>query len=192
MYEQERGQIEAVAEKHGHVPVVPEFSAPVARLIVRRCATLRISPPLVIRRFQDRAEGPKGLNGAQDKIGRDFYGTEYSNLSPDKRAEVDSLHGSLTWVNPATGHPYLKPGFNFAQARHLLLETYREEVSTRYPQEIQTALADFRTGLEKDLDEAAKAHGFYPAYSEANQALRIATAGPHRAGQAIPIVTARR
>jgi hypothetical protein len=192
MYEQERGQIEAVAEKHGHAPMIPEFSAPVARLIVRRCRTLQISPPLVIRRFQDRAEGAKGVTGAQDKIGRDFYGTEYSNLTPDKRAEVDSLHSSLVADNPATGHPYLKPGFNFAQARHLLLETYREEVSTHYPQEIQTALADFRTGLEKDLDEAAKVHGFYPEYSGANQALRIATAGPHRAGQSIPIVTARR
>jgi hypothetical protein len=192
MYERERGQIEAIADKHGDVPVIPEFAAPAARLIIRRCATLRISPPLVIRRFQDRAEGPKGPHGAQDKIGRDFYGTEYANLPPDRKAEVDSLHGALVSDNPATGHPYLKPGFNFAQARHLLIETYREESGRRYPQEIQTALADFRTGLEKDLDEAAKHAGFYPEYSRANTALRIATAGPHRAGQSIPIVTARR
>jgi hypothetical protein len=191
-YEQERGQIEAIAEKHGHVPVIPEFSAPVARLIVRRCATLKISPPLVIRRFMDRAEGPQGPNGAVNKIGRDFYGKEYSDLTPSQQAEADSLRSALASENPATGHPYLKPGFNFAQARHLLLETYREEMSTRYPQEVQTALADFRTGLEKDLDESAKMHGFYPAYSQANQSLKIATAGPHRAAQSIPIVTGRR
>jgi hypothetical protein len=191
-YEQERANIEAVADKHSHVPVIPEFSAPVARLILRRCATLKISPPLVVRRFQDRAEGPKGQNGAVDKIGRDFYGKEYSDLTPDKRAEVDSLHSALGNHNPATGHPYLKPGLTFAQARHLLIETYKTEANEHYPQEIRTALADFRTGLEKDLDESAKAHGFYQEYSKANQALRIATAGPHRAGQTIPMITVRR
>jgi len=191
-YEQERANIEAVADKHSHANVVPEFSAPVARLIMRRCATLKISPPLVIRRFQDRAEGPQGPNGAVDKIGRDFYGKEYSDLTPEQRAEVDSLKSSLTYENPATGHPYLKPGFTFAQARHLLIETYRAEATERYPQEIRTALVDFRTGLEKDLDESAKTHGFYPEYSRANQNLRIAAAGPHRASQTIPMVAARR
>jgi hypothetical protein len=192
MYEKERANIERIADEHANVPVIPGHSAPVAARIARRCATLNISPPLVIQRFHDRVEGIKGPNGAQDKIGRDFYGTKYRNLPPDKQAEVHSLHSSLVHANRATGHPYLKIGLTFIQARHLLIETYRTEMNNRYPSDLRAALVDFRTGLEADLDAAAKNGGFFQAYARANTELKIATAGPHSARQTIPIVTARR
>ena len=126
---------------------------------------------------------------ARDKLSRDFYGTEYSKLPPEKQADVSSLHGGL--VNDAPDHPYLKKGLTFIQARHLLIETYHAELTNRYPQEIQTALADFRTGLEKDIDEAAKRAGFYSEYSKANLDLKMATAPPHNSRQSLPM-TARR
>lgn len=109
---------------------------------------------------------------ARDKISRDFYGADYNQLPPEKQADVSALHGGL--VNDAPDHPYLKSGLTFIQARHLLVETYREELSNSYPQEIKTALIDFRSGLEKDIDEAAKRAGFYPEYSRANHDLKTA------------------
>jgi hypothetical protein len=109
---------------------------------------------------------------ARDKLSRDFYGTEYNKLPPEKQADVSVLNGGL--VNDAPDHPYLKSGLTFIQARHLLIETYREELSNSYPEEIKTALIDFRSGLEKDLSEAAKRAGFYPEYSRANHDLKTA------------------
>lgn len=146
-------------------------------------------PPNLRSSPAQAATPPAPQVDARDKLSRDFYGTEYNTLTPDKQAEVSSLHGGL--VNDAPDHPYLKAGLTFIQARHLLLETYREELTNRYPQEIQTALADFRTGLEKDIDEAAKRAGFYPEYSQANHALKMATAPPHNSRQGLPM-TARR
>jgi hypothetical protein len=188
MFDSEVKQVEAIAQRHADAVLTPEHAAPVARRILQRCATLKIPAPSVILRFQDRAEHLRGISAHHNKIARDFYGSDYASLSQDKQQQVTSLHSSLVSENPATGHPYLKPGFTFAQARHLLLETYRAERSNSYPQEIRTALVDFRAGLEKDLDEAAKRQGFFPEYSQANRNLRLATAGPHRATQPIPIV----
>jgi hypothetical protein len=191
-FETERENIAQVVDKHGSAPLSPEFSAPVARSIVRHSIQLKINPPLVISRFMDRAEGPKGANGALDKLSRDFHGKDYADLPADKQADMDSRHSSLAMSNPATGHPYLKPGLTFAQGHNLLIAAFSEEKSSRFPQTIRAALSDFSKALEKDLDEAAKHPGFFKEYSDANMALKVATAGPHRAGQAIPIKAAAR
>ena len=188
MYEKERESIAQVVDDHASAPLLPEFSTPVARLIARRCATLKIKSPLVIRRFLDRSEGPNGDNGVLDKLSRDFYSKEYQDLTPKQQEEMTSRRSALAYSNPAEGHPYTKPGFTFAQGHNLLLATYREDTS-RFPGEVRAAMIDFRNALEKDLDEAAKHAGFFKQYSDANTALKIATAGPHRATQTIPIVS---
>ena len=189
-YEQERAAILQIVDKHSSVPVRPEFSTPAARLIVRRCETLKRKPPLVIQRFLDRADGPQGHDGVRDKMARDFFQTDYAALPEEKKMQVQDVHSHI--FNPATPHPYTKAGMTFAEGHHLLLETYREEAKRDLPKELQAAMIDFRNGLEKDLDESAKAHGFYQEYSQANQNLKIATGPPHRINQSIPIVTARR
>lgn len=189
-FEAERESISQIVDKHSSVPMGAEFSTPSARLIFRRCETLQRKPPLVIQRFMDRADGPQGHDGVRDKMARDFHGRDYKDLPEDKKGQVNDLHSAL--FNPATPHPYFKAGFTFGQGHGLLVEIYREEAKRDLPKELQAAMIDFRKGLEKDLDEAAKAHGFYLEYSRANQALLVAAAGPHRINQSIPIVTARR
>jgi hypothetical protein len=186
-FEQERERIAQIVDKHGHVPMTPEYSAPVARHIVKYCQNLRIKPPLVIQRFMDRLDGPKGQDGALDKLGRDLHGREYSELTEPQRQQITSIHSSLGNANPATGHPYLKPGFDFAQGHDLLVSAYGLSMD-RFQREIRASMQDFISGLEKDLDQAAKAGGFFKQYSDATTALRIATAGPHRINQSIPIV----
>jgi hypothetical protein len=188
-YETERTNLEAVVDKHASVPVIPEFSAPVASRIVSRCRTLNISPPLVIQRFEDRAKEPTGNHGVQDKISRDFYQRGFEDLPADKQKEVQNLHSAM--FNPATPHPYFKAGLNFAQGRHLLLETYRLEASNKLPQDLRVALVDFRDGLERDLDDSARIHGFFKEYGNAIMALKTAVS-PHRESQAFPMATGRR
>jgi hypothetical protein len=189
-FEAERGSIAQIVDRHSSVPVRAEFSTPAARLIVRRCEVLKRRPPLVIQRFLDRVDGPRGTDGVRDKMARDFFQKDYAALPEDKKGQVLDLHNHMS--NPATPHPYFKAGLTFAQGHNLLIETYREESKRDLPKELQAAMIDFRNGLEKDLDEAAKHAGFYQAYSLANQTLRIAAAGPHRINQSTPIVTARR
>ena len=191
-FDKERETIAQIVDSHGNAPLTPEFATPVARSIARTCVTLKIKPPLVISRFLDRADGPQGRSGIQNKLARDLHGKEYSELPEGKQQEIDSKYNSLASSNPATRHPYLKAGFTFAQGHNLLLAAIREQSSNSLPQQIRAGLFDFVSALERDLDEAAKRAGFYQSYSQANQALRIATAGPHRAAQAIPIVTGRR
>jgi hypothetical protein len=191
-FDKERETIAQIVDGHGNAPLTPEFATPVARSIARTCMTLKIKPPLAISRFLDRADGPKGRNGAQDKLARDLHGKDYSELPEDKQQEIDSKYNSIAMSNPATGHSYLKPGFTFGQGHNLMLAAIREESIKGLPQEVRAGLSDFVRALEKDLDEAAKHAGFYKSYADANTALKIATAGPHRAGQSIPIVTARR
>ena len=182
-YDAEIRNIEEIANTNADLPVKPAHSAPVARLIVRMCETKHVPVPLVVERFQDRVIGPKG--GYHGKIARDFYGKHYHKLSADQQVKVGTLHSAL---GSSDGHPYLKKGLTFIQARHLLIETYREEFKARnLPEEIRGALGDFRRGLEHDIDDAAKAGGFFSEYARANQALRIRAAGPHRANQSIPI-----
>jgi hypothetical protein len=190
-YEQERASILQIVNAHSSVPVRPEFSTPAARLIIRRCATLKRKPPMVIQRFMDRVEDrPQGSAGGRDKTARDFFRKDYQDLPEERKGQVQDLHSAM--FNPATPHPYFKAGLTFAEGHSLLVETYREESKRDLPKELQAAMIDFRNGLEKDLDESAKAHGFYQEYSRANQALRIAAVGPHRINQSTPIVTARR
>ena len=190
-FDQERETIAQIVDSHGNAPLTPEFATPVARSIARRCMTLKIKPPLAISRFLDRADGPKGRNGAQDKLARDLHGKDFSELPVDKQQGIDSKYNSLAMSNPASGHTYLKPGFTFAQGHNLMLAAIREESSKGLPQDVQAGLSDFVRALEKDLDESAKAHGFNQEYSQANLALRMATATtvPHRAGQSLPIPT---
>jgi hypothetical protein len=189
-FEAERGRILQIADQHSSVPVRPEFSTPAARAIVRRCEEIKRKPPMVIQRFMDRANGPKGKEGVRDKMARDFFRKDYESLPEAQKGQVDDVHSQL--FNPATPHPYFKAGLTFAEAHSLLLDTYREETDRKLPQELQAAMIDFRCGLERDLDESAKTHGFYKAYSDANQALKIATAGQHRVNQSTPMATARR
>lgn len=58
-FDQEKQRIEAIVEKHADVTVRPEFSAPAASLLEHRCRTMNVAVPLVIRRFMDRAHGPR-------------------------------------------------------------------------------------------------------------------------------------
>ena len=111
-------------------------------------------------------------------------------MPEEKKQQVIDAERALS--NPAGQPPYFKAGLTFAEGHSLLVETIREEDKRNLPQELQTALADFGTALSKDLDDSAKHAGFYKSYSDANQALKIATAGPHRINQSIPIVAARR
>jgi hypothetical protein len=172
----EISNIDRIADEHAYTRVSPEFSAPYARRIVNRCKALGIASPLVIRRFQDRAEGPQGPEGPRDKIARDFYGAEFQNLPDDKKNEVTEMRGRL--ANPATGHPYLRKGLTFIEARQLLVDTYRTESQNRYPQEIRTDLQDFRKGLENDLDDAAKARRILCGILEGNSGREDRSSGP--------------
>jgi hypothetical protein len=165
----EMESLNKVIDDHAHSSVSPDFSAPSARLIVRRSETLKIKPPLVIRRFQDRVMGP---GSPEDKISRDFYRRDFRELKPEKQSEVQSLHSKLS--NPATPHPYLSKGLTFTEAWHLLTEGYAAENDKKYPQEIRAALSDFCRGLEKDIGEAAKAGEFFDEFSKADKALRAA------------------
>ena len=58
-FEKEKQVIEAITEKHADVPVRPDFSAPAANLLAHRCQTMNVAVPLVVRRFMERAHGPR-------------------------------------------------------------------------------------------------------------------------------------
>jgi len=164
--------LDNVVDSHAHFPVEPDFSKGWARSIVKRCETLKIKPPLVIRRFFDRVTGPQGHDGQLQKLSRDFYQKDHQELTQKQRDDVDSLHSKL-W-NPAGTSDYLKPGLSFAEAYDLKLETYRAQTDKAFTPEIRSTLSDFARGLERDLEEAAKAGGFYPEYSKAEKSLRAA------------------
>src|SRR5690348_15917632 len=102
--------LDTVVDDHSHFPVEPSFSKGWARSIIQRCEKLNIKPPIVIRRFQDRVTDPKGHDGALQKIGRDFYGRDYNELTQKQRNDVDDLHSKL-W-NPAGTSEYLKKGLS--------------------------------------------------------------------------------
>lgn len=182
--------LNTVVDDHSHTPMESEFSRGFARRILQRSQTLKTKPPLVIRRFFDRVTGPQGDEGRQNKIARDFHGLDYKELTQKQRDAVDTLHGQL-W-NPAGSSEYLKPGLSFGEGYDLLLQAYRAENDKSYTQEIRAALNDFARALERDLEEAAKAGGFFDQFSRADKQLRQALAGPHRANQNIPIQAARR
>jgi hypothetical protein len=170
--------LDKVVDAHSDFPVEPDFSKGWARSISRRCETLQIKVPLVIRRFMDRAIGTTGTDGQLDKISRDFHGKDYRELSQQQQGDVDSLHSKL-W-NPAGTSEYLKSGLTFGEAYDLKLEAYRAENDKTFTQEIRSTLNDFARGLERDLQEAAKAGGFFDQFSKADKALRTAVATNRR------------
>lgn len=187
-YEQERETIAQVVEKHAKAPLTPAHSASVARSIVRHADQLKMTPPLAIRRFMDRLEGPQGDYGIQSKLARDLHGREYSELPIEEQDAIRDVHYQMR--NPAGNPPYFKEGFDFAQGHNLLLAAYSEEKSA--PKQLRSAMLDFSKALEKDLDDAAKHSGFYRELSEANLKLHMAVNPPHRINQSTPIAAARR
>jgi hypothetical protein len=187
-FEKERETIAQIVEKHAKAPLTPAHSAPVARSIARHAEQLKIKPPLAIRRFMDRLDGPEGDYGIQNKLARDLHQKEYADLSEDEQERIRDINHKMR--NPAGSPPYFKAGFDFAQGHNLLLAAYSDEKSA--PKQLRFAMLDFSKALERDLDEAAKHSGFFKEYSDANMALKIATAGPHRATQTIPVVTSVR
>jgi len=190
-FEQERERVMQVVDHHAKIPVIPVHSEGVARKIVQRAKVLKIQVPLVVRRFMDRLVDHDS-DGVRNKLARDLYGKDHSELDKSQQDRLWGMPSQLPGWSPAGPGPYSKAGLDFAQAHNLLLASYKEQSNMKLPQEMRAYLIDLSHGLEHDLDDASKSHGFYQEYSQANQALRIATAGPHRAGQSIPIVTARR
>jgi len=167
-------QLEATTMEHYNAPVNPAHSLPAAERVVSRVRIIRKPVPLPVQRFMDRMSAPKGQR-LRDKLARDLHSVpDYTSLPQDKQRGVDELHDALAWHNPATGHPYLKAGLTFAEGRHILVQTYKEIGSIRadYPQDVRHALNDFVTGLQKDLDDAAKRAGFYDQYSRTQADLR--------------------
>ena len=189
-FEQERERVMQVVDQHAKIPVIPEYSAGVARRIEQRAKVLKIQTPLPVRRLLDRLVDHDN-DSLNNKLARDLHGKEYAELNSAQRDNLPTARDLPGW-SPAGPSTYAKAGLDFAQAHNLLIATYKEQSNMRLPQEMRAYLIDLSHGLEHDLDDASKSHGFYQEYSQANQALRIATAGPHRAGQSIPIVTARR
>lgn len=188
-FEQEGETIAQIVEKHAKATFEPIHSAPVARAIVNNAKTLNIPAPMVIKRFIDRLDGPVGYYGVQNKLARDLHGREYAELPEDEQESIKDVHREM--FNPAFPHPYFKAGFDFAQAHNLLVSAYGQSLN-RFPQTIKAHMHDFIRALELDLDTSAKHSGFFKEYSDANTKLMIATAGPHRQNQSIPMATARR
>jgi hypothetical protein len=171
--------LEDVVYRNGDYPVQPQYSQNWARGIVGRCKVKKIDPPLSIKRFLDRTAELKGESAERNKIARDFFGTDYNDLTKAKADEVDALHDE-SWRMKA----YLKPGLSFAEARRIRNEALLDEKNLRYPQEVRTALQDFRKGLEKDMEESAKAHRFHYEYSQALRAWNLEAPTQHSINQA--------
>jgi hypothetical protein len=171
-----RARLENTTMAHYDAPVEPSHSLPAAERVVARVKTLGKPVPLPVQRFMDRMSDPKAPNGVLDKLSRDLHGSDYKSLPEDKQTGVYDIAHELRNHNHATGHRYLKAGIDFAQAKHILISTYKEVGSMKadYPQDVRHGLNDFAAGLEKDLDEAAKRGGFYDEYSRTQAELRDA------------------
>jgi hypothetical protein len=170
----ELAQLENVTMEHYNAPVTPAQSLPAAQSLINRLKVIDKPVPLPVQRFMDRMSAPKGDDGLHDKLSRDLYSSSYQPLLRDKQAVLEELKHAIRQHRPGIGHAYTKAGLTFAQARHVLVQTYSEMGNSRanYPQDIRHKLSDFATGLEKDLDDAAKRAGFYPQYSEAVRDLK--------------------
>ena len=186
-FETERETITQIVDKHAKAPLTPAHSAPVARSIARHAEQLKIPPPLVIRRFMDRLDGPKGDYGIQNKLSRDLHQKEYADLSEREQEAIRDDHHRMR--NPAGSPAYFQAGFDFGQAHNLLLAAYAEEKTV--PRQLRSAMLDFISALEKDLDASSKHSGFYREYADANMKLYVAVNPPHRINQSIPIVARR-
>jgi hypothetical protein len=187
-FDTERETIAQIVEQHAKAPLTPSHSAPVARSIVRHAEQLKMTPPLVIRRFMDRLEGPKGDYGIQNKLARDLHQKEYAELPQDEQDAIRDVHHQMR--NPAGNPPYFRSGMDFAQGHNLLIGAYSEEKSAT--KQLRAGMSDFIRGMEQDMDEAAKHSGFYRQYADASLKLYMAANPPHKINQSIPIVAARR
>lgn len=168
-------RLEDVTMEHYNAPVTPAHSLPAAQSLINRLKVIGKPVPLPVQRFLDRITAPKGQAGLRDKLARDLHSApDYKSLPADKQAGVDEIAGAVQWHNPATGHPYNKAGLTFPQGRYILVQTYKEmgSIPGDYPQDVRHKLTDFATGLEMDLEAAAKAGGFYPQYSGAVRDLK--------------------
>lgn len=179
--------LEDVVYRNGDFPVQPQYSQNWARGIVGRCKVKKLDTPLSIKRFLDRTVELKGWSAEVNKIARDFFGQDYNDLTKVKADEVDELHNEI-WRAKA----YMKPGLSFAEARRIRNEALLDEKNLRYPQEIRTALQDFRKGLERDMEESAKAFRFHHEYSQALRAWNLEGSTQHTINQSFPIQPARR
>jgi hypothetical protein len=160
--------------RHRHAPLEPHHSQGVASALVNRLETIRQPVPVAIQRFQDRAQGPRGHFGVEDKLARDIYGApNYESLPPEKQVYVSRKEFELR--NPAQAHPYTQKGFTFGQARHVLMGLYRLlSAAHSYPQEIRSKISELADSLELDIAEAAKRNGFYPEYAAQLKAIKNA------------------
>jgi hypothetical protein len=160
--------------RYRHAPLEPHHSQGVASALVNRLETIRQPVPVAVQRFQDRAQGPKGHSGVEDKLARDIYGApDYKSLNPSQQDCVSQKEFELR--NPAQAHPYTQKGFTFGQARHVLMGLYRLQSSAgSYPQEIRAKISELSDALEQDIAEAAKRNGFYPEYAAQLKAIKNA------------------
>ena len=159
---------------HGKAPLTPAHSLPVAEALVSRFQTIGKPVPLAILRFMDRAKGPQpGQHDfVRDKLARDLHGvSDFGSLSAANQSHVMSVEHEIR--NPATGHPYQRTGFDFAQARHVLMDSYKLlGKALSYPPDVRAKISDFVNALEMDIVASAKRNGFYDQYSQRLNALR--------------------
>ena len=161
---------------HGKAPLTPAHSLPVAEALVSRFQTIGKPVPLAILRFMDRAKGPQPGPAKDDfvrnKLARDLHGvSDFGSLSPANQSHVMSVEIEIR--NPATGHPYQRAGFDFAQARHVLMDAYKLlGKALSYPPDVRAKIGDFVNALEMDIVASAKRNGFYDQYSKRLNALR--------------------
>jgi hypothetical protein len=158
--------------RHRHAPLEPHHSQGVASALVKRLETVRQPVPVAVQRFQDRAHGPKGHFGTQDKLARDLFNQpDYKSLNPAQQDYVSRKEFELR--NPAQAHPYTQKGFTFGQARHVLMGLYRlQSAAGSYPQEIRAKISELADSLEKDIADSARKNNFYPEYSSALKAVK--------------------
>jgi hypothetical protein len=160
--------------RHRHAPLEPHHSHGVASALVKRLETIRQPVPVAVQRFQDRAQGPKGHHGVEDKMARDLFNQpDYESLNPAQQNYVSRKEFELR--NPAQAHPYTQKGFTFGQARHVLMGLYRlQSAAGSYPQEIRAKISELADSLEKDIADSAKQNGFYPEYAAKLKAVKNA------------------
>jgi hypothetical protein len=160
--------------RYRHAPLEPHHSQGVASALVKRLETIRQPVPVAVQRFQDRAQGPKGHFGTEDKLARDLFNQpDYKSLNPAQQEYVSRKEVELR--NPAQAHPYTQKGFTFGQARHVLMGIYRlQSAAGSYPQEIRAKISELSDALELDIAEAAKQNGFYPEYAAQLKAVKNA------------------
>src|SRR5438105_15622526 len=165
-------RVEETTLAHYNSPVNPTHSLPAAESLINRLKVGNYPVPLPVQRFMDRMHDPKG-NDLEDKLARDVHSRpDFKSLPPEKQSGISGLAGAIRWHSPARRHPYNRMGLTFAEGRNILVQTYRELAKSGMPSEIQHGLYDFSTGLERDLEEAAKRGGFFQEFGQRLKDLR--------------------